>query len=160
VQTFEEVFRLVFPRALKVAYRILGNETQAEDAAAEAMSRAHASWKKIGSSEYRDAWILRVTANVAVDMCRRQRRLFSMEVILYGQLSDPSAEDRDTLEDLPAALAALPRRQREIVVLRYLEGMSEAEVATALGISPGTVKKEAFVARERLRRRLGNDLAP
>lgn len=57
VQDFEEVFRLILPRAGSVARRILGNETQAEDAAAEALARAHLAWKKVGSSPCRDAWI-------------------------------------------------------------------------------------------------------
>jgi RNA polymerase sigma factor (sigma-70 family) len=159
VQSFEEVFRLILPRAIRVAYRILGNETQAEDAAAEALARAHASWRKVGAIEYRDAWILRVTANVAVDMSRRQQRIFSVGLSVDAEVSGSSAGDEDPSTDaLAGALAALPRRQREVVVLRYLEGLSEAEVAEALGVSTGTVKKNAFRARETLRQRLGSDL--
>ena len=60
---FETAFRELFPRSYRVAVRILGDGADAEDAAAEALARAHASWKKVGTMSYRDAWVLRVTAN-------------------------------------------------------------------------------------------------
>lgn len=158
-ETFEQVFRRILPHAVHVAKRILGNETQAEDAAAEALARAHVSWGKIGRTEYRDAWILRVTANVAVDMCRRRRRIFSVGLqVTTSPIADESEAEASRLA-LAAALAALPRRQREVVVLRYLEGLPEEAVARALGVSVGTVKKTSFRARETLRWRLGADLA-
>jgi RNA polymerase sigma factor (sigma-70 family) len=148
---FEDFFRATLPDALKVGRRILGDESDAEDAAAEAFARAHASWPKVGVLEYRRAWILRVTANVAVDMTRRRR------VIAY-----PAPDARDDTDHavvaiaLGAALRALSRRQREIIVLRYLDGYSEAETAHALGVSIGTVKKTAHRAIDALRRRLGD----
>lgn len=154
--TFESTFRSLFPRATRVARRILNDEGLAEDAAAEAFARAHSLWRKIGSSEFRDAWILRVTANVAIDMGRRRRRFLLAGLAPRAAVERASTEAVDPgLSDLARALAALPRRQREIVVLRYLDGIPEAEVASALGVSLGTVKKEAFVARRALRERLG-----
>lgn len=156
-EPFEDVFRRVLPRAVKVARRILGNETRAEDAAAEALARAHASWNKVGSKTYCDAWILRVTANVAVDMSRRDRHL--IHTGLDPQSSDTGdAEGALSRVDLAAALAALPKRQREVIILQYLEGLSEAEIAQAMGVSPGTVKKNGFRARESLRKKLGEDV--
>jgi RNA polymerase sigma factor (sigma-70 family) len=157
-ETFEEVFRRVLPRAVRVAERILGNGLQAEDAAAEAFARAHASWRKVGSSDYCDAWILRVTANVAVDMHRSRRRILSIGLSL-SRSTDREAEPESRLQSvaLGAALARLPRRQREVIVLRYLEDMSEVDVAKALGVSVGTVKKDGFRARETLRKTIGQD---
>jgi RNA polymerase sigma factor (sigma-70 family) len=157
-ESFEEVFRRVLPRAVRIARRILGDETQAEDAAAEALARAHASWKKVGSTSYCEAWILRVTANVAVDMGRTRKR----SLLVHLRLAEGVEERRDSEADLDrvalsSALAGLSRREREVVVLRYLEGFSEEEIATALGVSAGTVKKTAFRARERLRSKLGPD---
>lgn len=161
-ETFEDVFRRLLPRALRVARRILGDETQAEDAAAEALARAHASWSKVGRTPYLDAWILRVTANVAVDMGRRRARTFSAGLDLAGAIGPDENIERDaevTHIALVVALAALPRRQRDVIVLRYLEGLSEEDVAQALGVSLGTVKKNGFRARETLRKRLGTDFS-
>jgi RNA polymerase sigma-70 factor (ECF subfamily) len=158
-EEFESAFERLYPRAFRVAYRVLGNETSAEDAAAEALARAHASWSKIGDRPYRDAWVLRVTANVAIDMFRKDRRVLVSD--------DPWSRTRQHVDDereaavlrlaLVAALSALSRRQREVIALHYLEGFSEAEIATCLRISPGTVKKTTSRAKEALRRSLGDD---
>jgi len=158
-ESFEDVFRRILPRAVKVARRILGNETQAEDAAAEALARAHASWGKVGAHPHCEAWILRVTANVAVDMTRSRKRAAAIDLDDARHVAeDPDREDRRLSHlALAAALAALPKRQREVIVLQHLEGFSEAEVAQALGISVGTVKKNGFRARETLRKRMGAD---
>ena len=156
-EPFEDVFRRILPRAVRVARRILGNETRAEDAAAEALARAHASWSRVGSKPYRDAWILRVTSNVAVDMGRRERHTFPSGLDQQAPESD-DPEGALSRVDLAAALAMLPRRQREVVILQYLEGFSEAEIAAALGVSAGTVKKNGFRARETLRKKLGTEL--
>lgn len=151
---FETAFRDLFPRSYRVATRILGDGADAEDAAAEALARAHASWKKVGTMPYRDAWVLRVTANVAVDMARKRRGLPAP--------SPPSSDEDQTVLRiaLVAALSGITRRQRDVVVLRFLEGLSEADVARALGISVGNVKKTTHRAMGKLRAGLGEDWDP
>jgi RNA polymerase sigma factor (sigma-70 family) len=163
VDSFEEVFRRLSPRAVRVARRILTDDMLAEDAAAEAFARAHASWKRIAASGYCDAWILRVTANVAVDMVRKRERLSSATNRLastsdHFMTEDDDPDDEATRDAIAAALGTLPRRQREVIVLRYLEGFTEEQVARALGVAEGTVKKNGFRARETLRRRLGRNV--
>lgn len=151
---FESAFGELFPRSYRVAARILGEGADAEDAAAEALARAHASWKKVGTLPYRDAWVLRVTANVAVDMARKRHLLPEPSVA-------PSDEDQTVLRvALVAALSAVTRRQREVVVLRFLEGLPEADVARALGISVGNVKKTTHRAMGKLREHLGAEWQP
>ena len=70
---FREAFRDLFPLAFRVAWRIVGNVTAAEDCAAEALARAYARWKKIHALNYRDAWVMRVAANLAIDVVRKKR---------------------------------------------------------------------------------------
>ena len=148
---FETAFRTLFPRAQRVAFRILGDETDAEDAAAEAFARAHASWKRVSNLPYRDAWVLRVTANVAIDMVRKRRTVPATDgVIEY--------EDGTVVHlALIAALGALPRRQRQVIALRFLAGLNEAEIAGTLRVSAGTVKKAAHRALIALRQQLGSE---
>ena len=147
---FERLFRQLLPQARRVAHRILRDETDAEDAAAEAFARAHASWHKVGTLAYREAWILRVTSNIAIDIVRKRRPLMV-------PADDGGHEESSALHvTLVGELRALPRRQREIVALRYLHGFSEAEVATVLRVSPGTVKKTTYRAMAALRARLGS----
>jgi RNA polymerase sigma factor (sigma-70 family) len=150
---FEEAFRDLLPRAVKVAYRILGDVDEAEDAAVEALARAALRWRRVGGLAYRDAWVLRVTANVAVDMARRRRRTPPATV---G--TQPTHEDLVVLQlALATALGGLSRRQREVVTLRYLAGLSDVDVAHCLHVSIGSVKRHAGRALEGLRAQLGSD---
>lgn len=149
-ETFDVAYRELFPRAATLAYRILGDRSAAEDAAAEALARALARWRSVGSLPYRDAWVLRVTTNVAIDVVRRRRG---------GRQPDAVADDVEaaTLRiALADALSSLSRRQRTAVALRYLSGLSEVEVAQSLGVSTSTAKTHIRRGLAALRRRLGD----
>jgi RNA polymerase sigma factor (sigma-70 family) len=146
---FELAFDELFGRAFAMAHRLLGNVTAAEDVAAEACARAYAHWKRIGQLAYRDGWVLRVASNLAIDALRRNRHELRTTV-------DASTEDTVALRlALAAALQALPRRQRETVVLRYIAGLKEREVADVLGVSTGSVKTHVSRGLARLRAQLG-----
>jgi RNA polymerase sigma factor (sigma-70 family) len=134
--TFETAFQDLYPRALRLARRIAG-PTAAEDVAAEALARAYGHWSRIGASEaYRTGWVLRVTTNLAIDTLRGREH--PSERVEPEGAEDP--QDALTLRvALVEALRALPQRQREAVALRYLAGLSQADVAATLGISPGSV---------------------
>lgn len=149
-EAFEAFFRAVFPRAFGVANRILVNRAAAEDAAAEALARAYADWGNVSSFEHREAWVLRVATNLALDAARRRRP---------EQEPPPSPVVEDVATDrvaIASAMRRLPRRQREIVALRHLAGMSESEVAGTLGLAPGTVKAHGHRAMTALRETLGD----
>jgi RNA polymerase sigma factor (sigma-70 family) len=150
-EDFEVVFRALLPRAYRVAFRILGSRAEAEDAAAEALARAHASWSRVGGLAWRDAWVLRVTANVAVDMSRRRPR----PVPVRSTTSDDVVELASLRLALAAALRTLPRRQREVIVLRYLADLTEAEVAACLHVSLGSVKRHGHRGMAALRELIG-----
>jgi RNA polymerase sigma factor (sigma-70 family) len=150
---FGEAFHELYPRARRLAYRILGNISEAEDAAAEALTRALVAWRRVGPLPYREAWVLRVTANVAVDARRRRQRA-------DGEGVPGLAEEEDVTDlrlALAAALAALPRRQREVIALHHLVGLRESEIASCLGVSVGAVKKHGHRGMARLRTALGQD---
>jgi DNA-directed RNA polymerase specialized sigma24 family protein len=70
---FESWFRGLYPSALGVACRLLREPSEAEDAVAEAFARALVAWRRVRGLPYRDAWLLRVVANVAIDRARRYR---------------------------------------------------------------------------------------
>jgi RNA polymerase sigma factor (sigma-70 family) len=149
-EEFEASFRDLFTRAFLLANRILGDPAGAEDVAAEALARTYAEWPKIRDLGYRDAWVLRVTTNLAVDVTRRRRPLPDP-----GRTVD--VQETATLRvALSAALRALPRRQREAVSLRYLAGFTEAEVAAALEVSAGAVRTHIHRGIRALRERLGD----
>ena len=156
---FDAAFRRLYPRARAVAYRILGEPTEAEDAAAEAFTRALVAWRRVADLPYLDAWVLRVTANVAVDVVRRRRvPVVAMDAAPAGGIAGAAAPADELVVlrlALAAALAALPRRQREVIALHFLVGLREDEVARSLGVSVGSVKRHGHRAMAGLRRQLG-----
>ena len=146
---FEACFRRVYPQARSVALRITGSMPEAEDAAAEAFARALVDWRRVGDLPHLDAWLVRVTTNAALDAVRRRRRPAS------ALAPDATEDDAALRMTMVAALAALPRRQREAIVLRHMAGYSERDVAAALGVSTNTVKKHLQRGMEHLRRSFG-----
>jgi len=131
---FDDSFPALFRDAYRVAYRLLGDREDAADAAQEACARACARWRRLTRGGDPAPWVVRVAGNLAIDQWRRRRTAAGHEVQPAMPTGTP---DR---VDLHRALDALPRRQREVVVLRYFADLSEAAVASALGCSVGTVK--------------------
>ena len=147
---FEEAFDQLFGRAFRVARRILGDDAAAEDVAADTMARAYAHWAKIAHEPWREGWVVRVASNHALDVVRKRSRL--SDAVVEGSVE---ADDVALRLALAEALAVLPRRQREVVVLRHLGGLSEAECADALRVSKGAVKTHLHRGLGALRNRLG-----
>lgn len=147
--SFDVSFRRLYQLAYRVAYRLLGDRGEAEDVAQEAMARALVRWARLADQP--EGWVTRVASNLAIDRCRRRARL---EERLRGPLgiAEPHRAER---VDLVRALAQLPRRQREVVVLRYLADLGESEVALTLGCSVGTVKSHGHRGLAAMRRHLG-----
>ena len=145
---FEEAFEALYRSAWRVAFVIVGDRTDAEDIAAEATARACARWGRVSS--YAEPWTVKVAGHLAVDLLRRRRRSAPDD-------GRSSTGERIERVDLQRELLALPRRQREVVVLRFLADLPEVAVAEALGISTGTVKSHAARGLASLRRRLADE---
>lgn len=148
--SFDEAFGELYRAAYRVAFRLLGDRTEAEDVAQEALARTYVRWRTV--EPYAAAWACRVATNGAIDRTRRARRMSGGELPERGA-SDAFAEDR---LDLQRALRDLSKRQRDVVVLRYLADQPEDAVAAALGVSVGTVKTHASRGLAALRARLGD----
>jgi RNA polymerase sigma-70 factor (sigma-E family) len=150
-EEFENTFDRLFPRAERLARRILGDSAKAEDVAAEALARLCLNWDRLRAVPYVDGWVLRVAANLAIDHTRRRP-------LQPGPRALPPEDDAVALRlALVAALRHLSRRQREVIALHYLSDLSEADVAVALGISQGSVKTHTSRGLAALRARLGDN---
>jgi RNA polymerase sigma factor (sigma-70 family) len=149
---FEEFFRAVFPRAVAIARRVTGEVTSAEDAAIEAMAKAHVRWRTLRHDDRRASWVLKVATNEAIERLPRA-------VASHATGHDDDFSDQIVLrQTLSAALHRLPSRQREALVLRFLVGLPENEVATTLQLSLGTVKTHIRRGLARLRTDIGTTL--
>lgn len=159
VDAFGALVELHEAMARRVAYAILEDREDADDAAQDGFLSA---WKAIGRYDPSKAfrpWLMQIVVNAARDL-RRRRRVRTAEPLDHvsaASRDDPAriASDVDLGERLRRALATLPERQRLAVVLFDAEGYPQAEIARMLGIPEGTVKSDVFHGRRALRRVLG-----
>jgi RNA polymerase sigma-70 factor (sigma-E family) len=150
-RSFAAVFNAHHRDAVRLAYLLTSDATQAEDIVAEAFAKVYVRWKR---GEVRDvgAYLRRAVANEANSKLRR-RYLERREAGRQRgddrgvRLVDEQAADRD---EVWSALGRLPARQRQAVVLRYYEDLSEADTAELLGVSVGTVKSQVSRGLARL----------
>ena len=141
----------LLPRALRHASRVLGDRAEAEDIAQEAMLRlwrAAGGWRQDGAAEPA-TWLYRVVANLCTDRLRRRGRTEPLDDPDLAADGMPGIEARmvvaDRMAALDAALARLPERQRQAVVLRHIEGLSNPEIAEILDV--GVEAVESLTAR-------------
>ncbi len=129
------------PTLLRTAWFLCGDAHRAEELVQHALVRTYAAWSSASRGDPL-AYARRVLMNLRTDSWRRRRRevLSAPEDLPEaGGRADEHTVTHDR-DELVRALALLTPRQRRIVVLRHLVGLSEAEVAAALGVSVGTVK--------------------
>jgi RNA polymerase sigma factor (sigma-70 family) len=145
---FEARYDAMMRVAYRAAYRLLGQRAAAEDVAAEALARAYSRWRSV--QEHAEPWVVTVATRLALDVVRAGKRASSARHVLVEQdaVRDPNLDLR---LDLQRALAALPRRQREVVALRFLGDFSEQQTAAALGLDVGTVKSHSSRGLAKLR---------
>jgi RNA polymerase sigma-70 factor (ECF subfamily) len=154
LESFEDFYAKEYPAVVGLAYALSGSRWVAEDLAQEAFLAAHRKWDRIAAYEQPGSWVRRVVANLSVSAFRRRlAEAKALGRIALGQAStvaELSAEDAEFWR----AVRALPRRQAQVVALHYLEDRPVAEIADALGIASGTVKKHLHDGRRELARRL------
>lgn len=152
---FVEMLGAELPRLQRIARLLVGDPDVADDLVAEAIARTLPKWRA-GTVAEPAAYVRRVLVNLANRRWRRRRLSARSDHFALGwtqpatDLSGESAERDRTLR----AIYALPARRRAVVVLRYYDDLSEAAIASVLGISVGTVKSTLSRALEQLRAEL------
>ncbi|NIM04566.1 MAG: sigma-70 family RNA polymerase sigma factor [Armatimonadetes bacterium] len=160
-------------RVFNLAYRMLGSQQDAEDAAQEAFLRAFSALKKFRQGAKFSTWIHRITVNVCLDELKRRRSRPQPLTSLYGEregnpsnpaelsAANPAATDPAEIvtrqaeqQEVQRALASLPPHQRAVVAMCDIEGLTYEEAAAALNVGVGTIKSRLHRAREKLRQLL------
>jgi len=158
---YRQLARRHLPAAIALARRILGNSADAEDVAQEAMLRVwiHAPrWQPLALFR---TWLRRVIVNLCLD---RKRRAPWSPLEAAGDIADPAADASEEVERserdaaVQSAIARLPDRQRMAIVLTYSEGLSNAEVADALGTTVSAVETLLVRGKQSLRRLLKDEI--
>ncbi|MEV6693766.1 SigE family RNA polymerase sigma factor [Micromonospora sp. NPDC051196] len=135
----------------RTAYLLTGDRGVAEDLVQSALEKTHRRWGRILRKDAPGVYVRRVMVNTAVSWRRRRR---TVEVPLLDADAVASPDDYHRAENrhqLLQALRRLPPRMRAVLVLRYFEDLSEADIARVLGCSTGTVKSQASRGLARLR---------
>jgi RNA polymerase sigma-70 factor (ECF subfamily) len=153
---FDDFFLFEYPRIVAALTLVTGDGDVARDAVDEACVRA---WERLRRGREIDslgAWVRVVALNVARGRFRRRRSEALARERLASLAAPAGAYDRERALDTRRALASLPRRQREVVVLHYFLDLPVADIATQLDVSEGTVKTSLHRARAALARVLGD----
>ena len=149
---FTEFVRAAMPGLLRYGHALTGNPHDAADLVQTVLEKIGSRWssvvRKTGDPV---AYARRAMANANISRWRRHK----MERLVADAPEGNAVYQADRFESEPLwqALRELPPRQRAVIVLRYYDGLSEAEIAKSLGVSTGTVKSQASKAMATLRAR-------
>ena len=150
---FAREVRELTDTAFAVAYLILGNSADCEDAMSEAILKAFEGREKLKKRDSFRAWFLQILRREAYDTLRRRKRLTLVEELPEREAPDPDSAGR---LDLAAALRELTEDQRTALLLQQ-EGYALEEIAEALDVPVGTVKSRLSRAKSTLRTLLEDD---
>jgi RNA polymerase sigma-70 factor, ECF subfamily len=156
---FDTLVRTYMEQAFRVAFRVVGHREDAEDLVQEAFLAAHQYIDSFEVGRPFGPWLMRIVVNRGANL-RRSRARRSTEPETEGVSDAPSAleetEWRDTGRVLQDALATLSERQRLIVTMFDVDGLSSAEIGEMMELAPGTVRWHLHEARRHLRGVLGH----
>ncbi len=144
---FAELIRPQYQSAFRVAYGLLHNEAEAEDAVQEAAFKAWRRLSNVREGASLRPWFLAIVAN----QCRGARKRWSSVASNWNREEEPASVDLAAALDLRRALLRLSHDERLIVVLRYYLDMPFEEIATTLGITPKAARNRVERAVHRLR---------
>jgi RNA polymerase sigma-70 factor (ECF subfamily) len=154
---WDELYHAYFPKMYRYLYVHVGNRDVAEELAAEVFEQA---CKGIHRYRYRgvplSSWLYRVAHNVMVDWKRKFRR--NPEVPVLGDM--PGADDAERIEvrdELARAMSDLTREQRQVLVLRHIEGHSSASAGEIMGKKENAIRALEFRALASLRRAMSKN---
>ena len=150
---FARWYEGAYPGLVRSLVLIAGDADAAVEAADEAVARCWIRWRSRRAPQDPTAWTYTVAVNLLRRRWRRARWLRE-----HPPEREATSETPVPAVELWAAVSALPLRMRTAVALRYLGDLSEREVATVMGIKPGTVGATLHAARASLARQLGDEL--
>ena len=151
--SFAAFMAAALPGLLRFGYVLTGDAHRGEDLAQTALVSTYRRWRKLRHDEPH-AYVRRAMVNAHMSLWRRHRREAPLPADFDRAADGTEPAQYDNVDLVLRALRVLPARQRAVMVLRYYDDLSEADIARTLGCSPGTVKSQASRALKTLRREL------
>ncbi len=164
---FEKLVLRYQTQVYSLAYRMVGNEADAQDLAQEAFVR---SWRALGSFQFSSqfsTWLYRLTSNICIDFLRAQKKRTHVSLTVlqddaqqqwdmpdHRPLPEEQMMAAEEHEALANAIASLDPEYRQVLILRIINDCSYQQISEIMGIREGTVKSRLSRAREQLRKKL------
>jgi len=142
------------PALQRLALLLTGDEHAAQDLVQVSLAKLYLAWDRLDDRDHIDAYARKILVNEHRTAWRRPWRRREVVTDSPPDRAGPVVEYDGTRDAVWSFVASLPPRQRAVIVLRYYEQLTEAEIAEVLGVSPGTVKSQASRAIAALRTRL------
>jgi RNA polymerase sigma-70 factor (ECF subfamily) len=153
---FDDVYRTTYRRIFRTLASMLGDVAAAEDCTQDAFVKAFRAWPTWKQDAPVEAWLHRIAINTAISYRRAQAvRDVGRLVRQLGRPVETNPADQALGGELLAELRRLPPRQAAAIVLRYLHGYTNREIAAALDVPESTVATRLMTARRTLQARLG-----
>jgi len=153
LEDFDRLYEETYPRLFGTLVTLLRDRAAAEDCVQEAYLRAFRAWARWRPDAPAEAWLHRIAINVAVSHRRKERLRSAAAILRRPVLEEPAVLELGD-SDLLAELRALPPKQAAALVLRYLHGYSNREIAQSLGVPERTIASRLAAARRKLQDRL------
>lgn len=160
-QAFAQLMQRYTGAVFGLAYRMLGNAQDAEDAVQEIFLRAYSRLDSFDRTRKFSTWLLSIASNYCIDRLRRRRyNWLTLDDVAFSLASDQPGPERSALENerrvaVHDALQRLPENYRLVAVLRYLNDLSYDEIAQVTGLPESTIKTRLYRARAMLAESLG-----
>ncbi len=162
---YTELVRRYMKKAYSIAYQFVGNSEDAKDLSQDVFIKIYQSISSFREEYKFFSWFYRILMNHCINFRKKESKfLFNTQELTDYRISDSSENglidekiQKDELRtEINRAIAKLPLKQREIVILCEIEGLSQREVSEILNMSEGTVRSRLFYARRKLKKYLMN----
>jgi len=146
--SFTELCRRYYPAMVAIAHSILGDRHLAEDAAQQAFAKAALKLPQLKKESRFAGWRAVICRNVAKDMARRTENLHTTDEL--SMIAAKSGDDDSTAETVREAISKLSASARELIFLRYYDGMSYEQISSVLGISEQAINGRLRRAKKKM----------
>jgi RNA polymerase sigma-70 factor (ECF subfamily) len=159
-EAFGELYSLYLDRIYRYVFYQVKDRMTAEDITEEVFIRA---WKAIGSCQGKEqtfsSWLYRIAHNRVIDTFRSQRKELSVDMDTLAEFRHPKVEVETELEwqELLKGIDCLPRNQKQVIILKFIEGLDNREIGQVIGKNQGAIRILQMRALAKLREKLGSE---
>jgi RNA polymerase sigma-70 factor (ECF subfamily) len=144
---FTELCRRYYPAMVAIAHSVLGDRHLAEDAAQQGFAKAVRKLPQLKRKERFARWLAAICRNAALDLVTSRKNLRTAEDL---SLVTPKTNENDATEAIKEAMAQLPASYRELIFLRYYDGMSYENISAVLGLSEQAINGRLRRAKKKI----------